>query len=290
MMICPICCHEYDGNFSSPCSCGFEPKLVDGIFSLLPEGSFKSDGFNATHFAGLFELESQNFWFKARNLIVIWVLSRFLERSSSLLEVGCGTGFVIDAISNRFPQLKLYGSDLHHEGLSFARTRLSSRVTLFQADARKLPFDAEFDVVAAFDVLEHIGEDEIVLAAFFRALTPGGMLFLTVPQHAWMWSEADDIAHHKRRYSKWELLKKVEASGFQVVETFSFVSLLLPLMWLSRLKKKSKNNALDPARELKIPSFLNAFLYGVMLLEFSCIRLGISLPFGGSRMVIAKKI
>lgn len=76
------------------------------------------------------------------------------------------------------------------------------RAACAQMDARAIPAEAVFDLIGAFDVIEHIEEDEAALAAIHRALAPGGVAIIAVPQHPWLWSEADDVAHHARRYSR----------------------------------------------------------------------------------------
>ena len=65
-----------------------------------------------------------------------------------------------------------------------------------------MPFQGEFDIVGAFDVLEHIENDELVMQGVRNALRPGGLFLVTVPQYQWMWSALDEIVHHKRRYSR----------------------------------------------------------------------------------------
>ena len=99
---------------------------------------------------------------------------------------------------------------------------------LLEVDARRLPFEAEFDVVGAFDVLEHIEEDERALIEMHAALRPGGGLVVTVPQHPALWSAVDEYSRHVRRYRRSELLTKLRDSGFEVIHWTSFVSLLLP--------------------------------------------------------------
>ena len=105
-------------------------------------------------------------------------------------------------------------------------------------DARRIPFECEFDVVGAFDVLEHLVEDESALAQMFNAARPGGGLLVTVPQQRYLWSASDEYAMHQRRYSRAELRAKVESAGFQIERITSFNSLLLPLMILSRMQQK----------------------------------------------------
>ncbi|HEY6044608.1 MAG TPA: methyltransferase domain-containing protein, partial [Nitrosospira sp.] len=156
-------------------------------------------------------------------------------------------------------------------------------------DARKIPFESEFDVIGAFDVLEHIEEDEKVLAQIFHAVLPGGGIILTVPQHRFLWSQQDEYACHVRRYEAEELSNKVEQAGFQVERATSFVSLLLPLMFLSRLSKRKPVENYDPTQEFQISGLLNGILETVLDLERMIIRAGFSFPAGGSRLLIARK-
>jgi 2-polyprenyl-3-methyl-5-hydroxy-6-metoxy-1,4-benzoquinol methylase len=75
--------------------------------------------------------------------------------------------------SREIPAPRVYGSDIFNRSLSFAQRRLPDAV-LFQMDARRIPFEEEFDVVGAFDVLEHINEDDVVLRQMLQAIKPGG--------------------------------------------------------------------------------------------------------------------
>ena len=139
------------------------------------------------------------------------------------------------------------GSEIYSEGLDYAANRVK-RAALFQMDARDIPFESEFDVIGAFDVLEHIEEDEQVLEQVFRAVSPGGGIMLTVPQHRFLWSQQDEYACHVRRYEAKELRDKVEKAGFQVEWATSFVTLLLPLMVMSRLSSESLSRISTPHR------------------------------------------
>ena len=160
---------------------------------------------------------------------------------------------------------------------------------IFQMDARHIPFREEFDVIGAFDVIEHVEEDEEVLSQIYNACKPGGGVIITVPQHPWLWSEGDVFSRHKRRYTKKELVGKIQRAGFEIVDTTSFVSLLLPLMLLSRLKNVSKKD-FDPMREFSIPHFLNRVLEKVMDFERILIKAGLRFPAGGSLLCVGKKI
>jgi SAM-dependent methyltransferase len=147
-------------------------------------------------------------------------------------------------------------------------------------NATRIPFEAEFDVLGAFDVLEHIDEDEAVLSQMHQALRPGGGLMITVPQHPALWSDTDVRACHKRRYTRNELVQKVKAAGFETLRVTSFVSLLLPLMWASRKRQGS---------EFSLKPLLNGFLETALRVEAWFIRRGINLPWGGSLLLIGRK-
>ena len=246
-----------------------------------------SDGFKAEYFGQLAALEARHFWFRNRNRLLLWALGEYFPAAQRFLEVGCGTGFVLSGLQQAFPRMELAGSELFMEGLSFARTRLPE-VPLYQMDAGHIPFAAEFDVVGAFDVLEHIEEDQAVLGQLFQAVRSGGGILLTVPQHPSLWSEADVKACHKRRYTRQDLVRKVESAGFQTRRVTSFVTLLLPLMWMSRRRKHQAENC-DVNTEFRMNRVLNGFLEAVLRLETWLIRRGGCFPAGGSLLLVAQK-
>jgi SAM-dependent methyltransferase len=155
-------------------------------------------------------------------------------------------------------------------------------VPLYQIDALRLPFESDFDAVGAFDVLEHIEQDSEVLCEIRQALTPGGGLLLTVPQHPSLWSGEDVRACHKRRYTRREIVSKVESAGFKVLRVTSFVTFLLPLMWASRKRRAAK-------AEFELHSMLNDLLESVLRVESWLIRRGCSFPIGGSLLLVARK-
>ena len=245
------------------------------------------EGFRVEHFDGLADLEARHFWFRNRNLLLIWALGTFFPSAKRLLEIGCGTGFVLHGIREAFPAMELSGSELFTQGLIYARNRLPN-VPLYQMDAMSIPFEAEFDVIGAFDVLEHIQDDRAVLRQLHQALKPGGGLMITVPQHPALWSAADERACHKRRYTRSELTQKIVAAGFNVRKMTSFVTLLLPLMWISRYKQKDMDKS-DPYTEFRMSPVLNGLLFGLLGIERWLIGAGCSFPVGGSLLLVAQR-
>jgi SAM-dependent methyltransferase len=285
---CLACGHQFDDKGWKCPSCSYVPQKIKGYWRFAPDLVNYEDGFDARYFSELIKIEEKNWWFRSRNKLIIWALHRYFPKAENFFEIGCGTGFVLSGIKQAFPDLFFSGGELFSEGLAHARRRLPD-VSLFQMDARKIPFEDEFDVIGAFDVLEHVQDDEDVLLEIVRAVKNGGGLIVTVPQHPILWSYVDEYSYHKRRYRRKELVRKVKKVGFQEIWCTSFVSLLLPLMLIIRVRKHKKPKHFDPLEEFMIVDSLNHTLLKIMSAELFLIRAGISLPVGGSLLLVAKK-
>jgi SAM-dependent methyltransferase len=241
--------------------------------------------FDRAAFARLAESEPGHFWFEERNRLIGWALRRYFPAVGSFCEVGCGTGFVLQAIAAEFPGLTLIGVDVFPEGLAFARRRVA-RARLLCSDLFALSLDEAVDVVGAFDILEHIPDDTAALTRLRDLIRPGGGLLLTVPQHPFLWSIADDIGHHQRRYTRNELRQKVEAAGFSVLRLTSFMFFPLPALWWNRRRACQRERVLA---ELRPSRPVNGLLHGVLRLERGLIRAGADLPAGGSLLLAARR-
>ena len=285
-------CQKCKGNFVTSnwsCqTCGYLPSTVNGFIVLAPELAKEGAGFRPEAFEQLASLEAQNFWFGARNRLIIWTLKRYFPNMQRYMEIGCGTGYVLAGVAEAFPKATLVGSEVFSVGLPYAASRVGT-AELLQMDARRIPFTAEFDVIGAFDVLEHISEDEVVLASMLNSLRPGGGVAITVPQHPWLWSATDESACHVRRYKVGELREKVLRAGFTVVFETSFVSLLLPVMLASRLAMRRTRAETESMSELSLPLRLNRLFEMVMNAERYLIQRGFRFGWGGSRLLIAEK-
>jgi SAM-dependent methyltransferase len=256
--------------------------------SALAEADYPSVGFDVTA-----EVEASSFWCRSRNRILRRMVERFSDQSRQLdmLEIGCGIGGVVGELRS-LPNLRLTASEIYLHGLRYARSKFPD-VDFIQLDATDMPFRDDFDIVGAFDVLEHIEADDRVIRGVHGALRHGGIFMVTVPQYQWMWSSLDEVVHHKRRYGRSELVGRLRRSDFNVLFCSSFVTALFPAMAASRLIARTRNRQEETRQAFEahvvLPPSLNRICDWAMRLDEVALRAGFALPFGGSLLVVARK-
>jgi SAM-dependent methyltransferase len=272
-------------------ACGHVAAQSDGIPMFAPDLADTVSGMDPKNFDELASLEAGYFWFVTRNELIVGLVNKFFPQARRFLEIGCGTGAVLREIAASRQWERLVGSELHPSGLSHARRRLPSKVEFVQMDARNIPAVGLFDLIGAFDVIEHIADDEGVLRGMRAATTTGGGAIIAVPQHPWLWSQADDLAHHERRYRRGEIEAKLLRNGFKILFTSSFTAFLLPLMAASRIMSRSGGEQeTDGFREFRLNRHINAAFTTVLRAEVRMTLAGWRWPAGGSRIVVARAV
>jgi SAM-dependent methyltransferase len=196
------------------------------------------------------ELDDRHWWYGARRRILAELIRREanLPPDARILEIGCGTGHNLSMLGG-FGHVD--GLELDDEAAALSEKRLGRKVMRSPLPALdEVPGD--YDLIGAFDVIEHIDDDTAALAAIATKLKPGGKFMMTVPAHPWMWTAHDVANHHKRRYSKRALQRLVESSPMRLEKMGYFNSLLFPLAVAQRAasKLRGKDNgdvSLPPA-------------------------------------------
>lgn len=262
----------------------FNPELIDS-FSNYPESGFS---LNQDHKKSFFWTRSRNRMFKK-----ILIQETINIKKVKLLEVGCNNGSFIKYISG-VKKFNITGSEIYLKGIVLAKKYIPD-VEFLQFDLTKTILKTRhFDVIAAFDVLEHIKEDSLALSNIYVMLQKNGKLILSVPQYNFMWSEIDELVHHQRRYNKKDLILKLKKAGFKVDFISSHVFILFPLMLFSRffnfLFFKSKKRSDERlSKMVTFPNFVNLIFDLLMRIDEFFISLRLPLPAGGTLVVIASK-
>jgi SAM-dependent methyltransferase len=196
------------------------------------------------------ELDERHWWYRARREVLAALIRRLAlpPRNAQILEIGCGTG-------HNLPMLGQFGHvdalELDEEARRHAKKRLGREIMSAPLPELAGVPDAGYDLIGAFDVIEHIDDDRAAIASIASKLKPGGKFVMTVPAHPWMWSAHDVVNHHKRRYSKGALKRLLEASPLRVEKIGYFNSLLFPAAVAERLSSKMRGK--DDA-DLKLPA------------------------------------
>ena len=217
-----------------------------------------------------------------------------LKTGYRILEVGCGTGNVLRALQRAATGGVAIGMDLEVEGLRHAQRRLD-RPLLVVGDAAHPPYGVKFEVIGAFDVIEHIDDDVEVLRRLRELLTPEGRLLITVPAGPELWSYFDVAARHRRRYTVRELKSKLESAGYSIDYITPYMSVLHPLVWAGRrfAALRGRETSARPEaliqEDLRVRPWAGNVLLALLAQELRFIRRRRSLPIGTSLLAVARR-
>lgn len=231
-------------------------------------------------------LERFHWWFVGRRKL-FRVLFSFVGVQDDLrvIDIGCGVGSNLRLLQSM--GFKLVGMD--SEMYSLLQTRKSlSTVPLVNGDVMRLPVKADgIDLILASDILEHLDEDTIAIREIYRVLKSEGKVIFTVPAFRSLWGVQDIAGMHRRRYSKKELLKKIEGEGFKILRSSYFNFFLFFPILIGRRIIHLLGLRIESENEINFP-LTNFFLKLVFSIEPHYLKF-FSFPFGVSIYCIAKK-
>ena len=196
------------------------------------------------------EVEGSHWWFVGRRAILESFLSPIVEKirdprsAIRILDVGCGTGANIEMLA-QYGDAE--GVDVSDDALEFCRRK---GLKVQKGLAETLPYaDESFELTTALDVVEHLDDDIAGLKEMFRVTKSGGYSLIFVPAFMWLWGVQDDISNHRIRYTKRQIVERLQTAGYTVERaTYANWTFFAPIlagrtiMKLTGIKPESENN------------------------------------------------
>lgn len=230
-------------------------------------------------------LEQSHWWFVARREILAKVIDAYVPRGSAILDVGCGTGFVLQQLKNDYEAHGLDAAPIavdfcHQKGLPNVHLGL-----LGETDFGR----REFDLVSFLDVLEHLDDDVDAMTKARALVKKDGLLLVTVPAYQFLWSAHDVSHHHRRRYTRGSLERAVRAAGFEPLFVSYFNSVLFPLIFSARMAGRLLGRGSTSDAEGQPPPLVNKLLHAAFAAEKAVLP-KVSMPFGVSLLCVARAV
>lgn len=236
----------------------------------------------------IYDTFDDGFWYvhTRRDLLNKLLKTHINKIDNEILDLGCGTGF-------NYKTLNKYGKvtnlDYHIEPLRSCKRK--GIPNIIKGDAQNLRFtNNSFDIVTAIELLEHLDDDEKAIKEIYRVLKNNGTFIFTVPAHELLWSSDDILAKHKRRYSKINLIHKLNKHFKIKYISQRYFILFIPSIMIFIYQKIKLNRNKEKINSLTLtPKILNNILKCIMTIENFIISKSIQLPIGIGWIGIAIK-
>jgi 2-polyprenyl-3-methyl-5-hydroxy-6-metoxy-1,4-benzoquinol methylase len=237
-------------------------------------------------YAALAEEEDHHWWFVGRRLILRDLLRAHLvpRAERRILDVGSGTGGMFPLLSELG---HVEGADSSAAAIEYTHQRFPQFVVHQAALPDGLPA-REWDLITAFDVIEHLDKPIESLCAMREHLSPKGEIAISVPAYELLWSEHDVVHHHKRRYTRESLDDHVTRAGLRVRYMTHFNTWLLPVIAGVRLAGKLRPSRRPRETSLAAPTRFNRTLTWIFASERIVLN-RMTLPVGVSIFALAER-
>ena len=231
------------------------------------------------------EIQENHWWYEARRRIIASLIEPLkLPANAEILEVGCGPGA-------NLKMLKGFGNVVGVEPDDFSIDH-ARKVSGCRVEKGFLPDDLRvagpFDLIGAFDVIEHVEPDRESLKTLYNLTKTGGHALFTVPAYMFLWSQHDVVNHHKRRYVLPQFRDLLREAGFEVRFISYYNTLLFLLIAGVRMVKKLLRMKESPDDSLPRWPFVNTALCSIFAFERYILKYT-ALPFGVSIVAVCRK-
>lgn len=231
------------------------------------------------------DIQARHWWYEGRRRILAAIIRRLtLPAHAKIFEAGCGTGANLG-------MLRAFG---HVDGMEPHDFGRDHAMKISGCDVRRgflpddIPFQGPYDLIGAFDVIEHVDDDKGSLKTLYAMTAPGGYALFTVPAWMFLWSQHDVINHHKRRYTRPDFAGLLRQSGYEVVFSSYYNFWLFPLIAAVRFAKNTFGLKDSPDLAMPPPAPINSLL--ALIFASERLVLGkIPLPFGVSIIALCRK-
>ena len=240
-----------------------------------------------------YHLEREHWWFQARGKILLKHLKRVFKGQANIriLNIGAATG----RSSELLMQLgEVTSVEFDTDCYEFSRDVV--KIPIVQGSILDLAFsDDTFDLVCAFDVIEHVEDDTLAVSEMRRVCKPGGVMCVTVPAFMFLWSEHDVVNHHFRRYTSAILRGLFLGKDEPIFHTYFNFFLFFPIAMFRflanvlPLKKKQQTDKTASDFSVGNSNFLNRILYSIFSAENILLKRFIKLPVGVSLLSTWRK-
>ena len=246
-----------------------------------------STAMDPSEYANIAQMERVHWWYRGLRNIVLKTGSRTFDKSSRILDVGCGAGGMMRELHSQWPAATLIGLDLSFSAVTFSQ----DAGLVIQADSNTLPLASNsVDVVISLDMLCHQSVDENkALKDMLRVLKPAGTAILQVPAFEWLRSYHDRFVQTARRYTTSRVRAVATDAGFGVSECFYRNSFLFPLMVAERCLSGIFRKNMDRSAVVQHSALTNGIFETVLALEADLLSRGLRFPAGGSVFAVLRK-
>jgi SAM-dependent methyltransferase len=253
-----------------------------------------------SYYRKYYDYERKHWWFITRNNLLMQIIEKNIIKKGEklkILNVGAGTGFTSELLSK-------YGEviSVEYESSCVEFVNANTSLHLLEGSILDLQFeDNTFDLVCAFDVVEHVEDDVKATSEMIRVAKRNGYVFISVPAFNSLWSKHDEINHHYRRYKKDQVMhfflkdNKLQNIYNTYFNSFLFIPIYI-VRKLNNLKEKIAGNKAKNIGESSTDfdvagsGLSSKILKWLFSREIYIVRKKGSLPFGVSFTILAKKI